>query len=150
MTSQNNAFQTGQDYEPEIPDPILEELPEGIAFPIDCLPGLLGETIQEITRLAQCPESLAGGSVLAAACLASQTFVDVCLPHGEVKPTSSYFLTIAPSGERKSTADTLAMAPVELYRRSLQEDYDEKYPSYKNACDAWKTSREMILKKKQR
>jgi hypothetical protein len=140
-------FGEGQEYRPEHPLPILDEVSLETPFPVETIPGLLGQTIAEIARLAQCPVSLAGGSVLAAASLLAQSFVNVALPHGEIKPTSCYFLTIAPSGERKTTADTLAMQPVENYRERLQDQYQQDYPSWKNAHRAWEIARTHLEKK---
>ena len=57
-------------------------------------------------------------------------------------------MIIGVSGERKSTTDTLALAPLEVRKEELQREYDEAFPKYKNTLDAWTSERQCILRKK--
>ena len=53
----------------------------------------------------QAPIAICAQSVLAAATLAVQGRADVQLPTGQSRPISGYFITVAGSGERKTSAD---------------------------------------------
>ena len=61
---------------------------------------------------------------------------------------SLFFLIIGVSGERKSSTDTLALAPLEVRREEFQRDYDVAFPEYKNTHDAWTAERQRILRMK--
>ena len=62
--------------------------------------------------LTQAPLALCGQSVLAAAALAVQAHHDVLLPGGGRKPLTQLFVSIAESGERKSSVDRAALRPI--------------------------------------
>ena len=91
--------------EAEPPLPLLRELPAADPFPISALSGPLEEAALAIQQKIQAPLAMCAQSVLAAATLAAQGHVDIVLPHGQVRPVSGDFLTIAESGERKTACD---------------------------------------------
>jgi len=59
----------------------------------------------------QVPAAMAAQSVLASAALAAQPHADAQLPTGQSRPLSLFFVTLAPSGDRKSTSDNEAVKP---------------------------------------
>src|SRR5262245_24449344 len=87
---------------PEHPLPLRRPLPEPEPFPITGL-GVLKEAAEAIHDLTQAPVAIAGQSVLAAGALAVQPHANIILPTGQRRPTSCYFLTVAHSGERKTS-----------------------------------------------
>lgn len=104
------------------PWPTLDPLPElhdeaPAAFPFDALGPLLGPAAREIADAVQAPDSLAAGSVLAAAAVAVQPLASVMLPHGQTAPASLFIVTSAESGDRKSATDSVAGYPIEEQRR---------------------------------
>ena len=92
------------------PEPLRAETGETMLPPIDNL-GELGEIIQAMATVSQVPVTLALQSFLATASLLAQGFVNVELD-GRTKPCSLNFITIAASGERKSSINDIALAPV--------------------------------------
>ena len=90
---------------PELPRPLVRELPPADPFPIEALDGVLGPAARAIHARVQAPLAVCAQSVLAAATLAVQGHSDVELPTGQARPVSGYFLTVAGSGERKTSAD---------------------------------------------
>ena len=88
------------------------------AFPFHALGPVLGSAARAIANDVQAPDSLAGGSVLAAASLAVQPLANVMLPHGQRCPLSVFVLTGAGSGDRKSAVDSVACKEVEEVRRN--------------------------------
>src|SRR4051794_33295821 len=85
-------------------------------------------------------------SVLACATLASQGHADVELPTGQTRPCSNYFVTVAESGERKSSADAEALWPIRTHERKLREEFEVLHPICLNANEAHLKARERILK----
>jgi putative DNA primase/helicase len=88
-------------------------------FPFHALGDVLGSAAQAIAETVQAPDSMAGGSVLAAASLSVQHLADVVLPHGQITPLSIYCVTSGSSGDRKSAVD--AVACLEIGRRRKEQ-----------------------------
>jgi hypothetical protein len=128
----------------EGPRPLMREIPPADEFPVEALGDLLGPAARAIHDRVQAPLAICGQSVLAAASLAVQGHADVVLPigQGRAKPTSSFFITIAASGERKTETDTQACWPIQKHQRSLTEKHDLALPSYLNDKDAWDKARD--------
>lgn len=90
-------------------------------YPLDALgPVLAGATAAGIDH-AFVPPSIAAQSCLAATSLAVQAHFDIELPTGQVRPTSLHLVTVAESGDRKSTSDDYMMAPVWAYQEQLEQ-----------------------------
>lgn len=107
------------------PPPEVEPAPP---YPIDALGGLLGGAAQAIAAGYQLDPAIAGQSVLSVTFLCVQGLADVQTPGGR-KPLSDYLLTVALSGDGKSTADGVALAPVRQRERhefrQYQRDWSE-------------------------
>jgi hypothetical protein len=101
-----------------------------------------------IVDQVQCPEAVAGQSVLAVATLAVQGYANIELPQGSTAPLSSFFLTVASSGERKSTVDRKALSPVREREKALRTRYDDDMPAYTIRQATWETSHKQILNNK--
>lgn len=70
------------------------------------------------------------------ASLAVQGFADVETLGGDA-PCSLFCLTIAESGERKSTCDRLLMRGLRDYERDRAEAYAEEFATWKRDFDPW-------------
>lgn len=91
----------------EGPQPLAREIPPGETYPIKAL-GPLQEVVKAVHDMTQAPIGIGAQSALAVASLAAQGFADV-ETLGGYTPCSLYCLTIAESGERKSSCDRLLM-----------------------------------------
>lgn len=78
------------------------------------------------------------------AALAVQGFADV-ETLGGFRPLSLYALTIALSGERKSSCDAKLIAPLGEYEREQEKARQEALEGWRNNHAIWKGSRERIL-----
>lgn len=130
------------------PRPLYRELPEPEPYPVEALGPSLGEAAKAIHEQIQAPLALCAQSVLGAAALAVQGFADIELPMGLIRPCSLYMVTIAPSGERKSSADELALAPIRLRERDLASAYAQDLEEYRDLADAWDKQRQQLLGQK--
>jgi hypothetical protein len=118
---------------PEAPLPLFHEAGERQVFPVDALGPILGGAAQAIAAAVQCPEVIAGNAVLAATAFAAQALVDVHVD-GRITPTSLFVLTVAGSGERKTSADNLAMGPVYAFQKRVHAKYLEDLKAYRVLC----------------
>ena len=117
----------GFDAPTEEPRPLIPELSEGSSFPTEAL-GPLAPAAHAIEDHTQAPIAIAGQSLLGAVALATQGHADVVLPTVDRKvPLSLFLLTIAASGERKSTVDGFALQPIREKEDALAEAYREDY-----------------------
>jgi hypothetical protein len=132
----------------EPPRPLMRELPPADAFPVDALGDALGPPARAIHDRVQAPFAICGQSVLAAATLAVQGHADVSLPvgGGHAKPVSSYFVTVAASGERKTECDKQACWPIRKREKALRDKFDVDQSSYVNDKAAWDKARETVTK----
>ena len=96
----------------------------------------------------QCPEAIAGQSILAVATLAVQGHADIELPQGSTTPLSNFLLTVAHSGERKTTADRKALWPIRQREKTLRAHHDDAMPAYTIRQDSWEAARKQILNDK--
>ena len=131
----------------EPPRPLMRELPPADPFPVEALGDVLASAARAIHDRIQAPLAICGQSVLAAATLAIQARADIELPTGHRKPLSSYFVTVAASGERKSAVDQEALWPVRKREAALREAYKDERLDYDNAREAWDAARKTAIKK---
>lgn len=107
-------------------------------FPLWELPPIIKNAVEEIRQNTQAPLSLIVSSVLGAISLACQSKIDVRRLDGLVSPCSLFMLTIAESGERKSTCDKAVLKPIRCYEENQTialEPSFEKYRVDKSAYD---------------
>ncbi len=102
------------------------------AFPFHALGPVLGNAARAIAEDVQAPDSLAGGSVLAAASLAVQALANVVLPHGLRAPLSVFVITGAGSGDRKSAVDAVACREIEDVRKQEARDSSKAMQAYES------------------
>ena len=133
----------------ESPRPLMREMPPADPFPVDALGDVLAPAARAIHDRVQAPMAIGAQSVLGTAALVTQAYANVELPIGgnRVKPISSYLITIAESGERKTEADFQASWAIRKYEESLREKHDAAMLSYTNDKIAWEKARDEAVKK---
>jgi len=133
----------GEEVQPESPRPLMRELPPADPFPVEVLGDVLGAAARAIYDRVQAPIAICGQSVLGAAALAGQGHADVVLPigAGQIRPLSSYLVSIAASGERKSACDTEAMWPIRKREAALFDQFGGDSLRYSNDRDAYDQAR---------
>ena len=96
-------------------------------FPHNILPSKIQGAISTIKDMSKAPIELVASCVLAAASLACQSKFMVKRNINLTSPCSLYFITIAESGERKTSVDNLVFRPV--------YDFEEKYHAINSDAD---------------
>jgi hypothetical protein len=117
------------------PEPLRRPLPPPGEYPIDALGPILGAAARRIHEVVQAPPALCGQSILAAASLAAQPHADVLID-GRRELLGLFVMTIAESGERKSSADRLALQAHREWERSRLDQYSIDLSSYQLALNA--------------
>lgn len=123
------------------PLPLIADKGKQEPYPVDALGPILGPATLATSRSAYVPISLAAQSIVSAVSLAIQAHFDVTLPPGGVRPTSIFATTVAESGDRKSTSDDQAMAPVWKFQNDLEEEFADKKFNAQLAQAAWDESK---------
>lgn len=130
------------------PLPLRPPLPPSEAFPVDELGAIMTRAVKQIAFTIQVPVAIAAQSILANASLAVQGHYDVEMLHGDIKPTSMYFLSVLHSGGRKSASDTMAGKAIKEFEENSRNEYKTCFNNYLNRLDLWKVERNAILKNK--
>jgi 5S rRNA maturation endonuclease (ribonuclease M5) len=109
----------------EDPTPILEDF-QHEPYPKEYLPQIIKDAVDEVAAFVQSPYSMLASSAISAISLACQALFDVQRSDKLKGPCSSYFLTIAESGERKSTGEGFFTESIREYERN-QADIAKPY-----------------------
>ncbi|WP_413481646.1 YfjI family protein [Serratia proteamaculans] len=121
------------------PQPISSVQQQTLSYPIEAFPPVLRQVIQALHADTQIPIELIGNTVLTAASLASQSHVEVIQSHmTTAEPCSLYFLTIAESGEGKSTINKKVMDPFYTFSEKVKLKHQEQLLDYNREHKLWK------------
>ena len=126
------------------PLPLVPPIPPARPYPLAALGEVLSGAAESIAAKCQCSPALAAQAVLAVASLAAQRLADIRLPFRQTRPLSLYFVTIAASGDRKSTADNEALIPVRMYEKNLKREYETAHSAWRVRYAAWDAERRKI------
>jgi putative DNA primase/helicase len=110
-------------------------------YPLDALPESIRAAVEEVQGFVQAPMSLVACSALAAVSLVSQPHYDIQRAEKLAGPTGLFLLTIADSGERKSSCDGFFTKAIHDYERQqaevalpLLKDYRANKRSWESKC----------------
>lgn len=124
----------------------MHEPPPAEPFPLEAL-GPLKDAADAIHDKTQAPAAIAAQAVLSVVALAVQGLADVETLGGKA-PCSIFLLTVAVSGERKSTCDNLAMRAVRDFEEELAAARTSEVTVAKNRRAIWEANRRRILGEK--
>jgi hypothetical protein len=127
-----------------MPPSLTARIAPSSPYPMDALGAALGDAAKAIADKVQCAESMAAQSVMAVASLAAQAVADVRLPYGQTRPLSLFCLTVAASGDRKTSADLEAMAPVRMREQQLREAYEPLVKQHSIEHAAWRAEKARV------
>jgi hypothetical protein len=116
-------------------------------FPLSELPLILRNAIVEVQSHTMAPQPLVVNSALSVLSLACQDTYDVELPYGAKVPVALYLLTIADSGERKTTVDRFFMGPIEAAEKINRENSEKAEAKYEINLAAWNLEFERLKKR---
>lgn len=121
------------------------------SYPVDAFPPVMRELIQSYHDETLIPIEMIGSTVLAAAAIACQPHINVSLPFsGKPEPCSLYLMTIAESGEGKSTVSNRIMSPFEDFSREMKQKYQNKLTEYRKEFNIWKLEKKVLEREYQK
>lgn len=130
------------------PEPLIKPPSTGEPWPLDALGDTLADAAKTIRDTVQCPDGLAGPSVLTAATLAVQGHFDMQHPVGHAAPCSTTLITLGESGERKSTVDKLALQAFLDAADEREKAYRQEYAEHSALLEARDAVRSRIKAKR--
>lgn len=143
-----DQYDDGEKAERPAPLPLRRETPSAEPYPLKALGKVLEGAARGIIDKVACPDAIAAQSVLATAALATQAHANISHPAtGEIKPISLFLVTIAATGERKSAADAIALAPVKLREAELHDKHERDQRAYLDARQVTEKAREHALRR---
>ncbi len=124
------------------PDPLpLSAKIEPEPYPVDALPDAIRAAVEEIRGFTKAPIPLVTASSLAALSLAIQGHADAKRAEKLSGPVGLFLLTIADSGERKSTCDGFFMQAIREYEARQAEEAKPLIKDHRAAMEAWEAKR---------
>ena len=114
-------------------------------YPLDALPATLRAAVVEVQGFAKAPVPLVAGSALSALSVAVQAHIDVQRAERLSGPVSLYLLSVADSGERKSTVDRFFSSAIQDYERQQAEAMAPQLAEAEAALAAWNAKRDGLL-----
>jgi Protein of unknown function (DUF3987) len=112
-------------------------------FPKPALCDLLS-VAECIRALTMAPFELCAQSVLATSALAFQPYFDVDVPRIGRRPLSSFFVSVAVSGERKTSVDRYATSPAVEAEKLLADQSRMHAMRHQNDVEVWQLQRDKI------
>lgn len=111
-------------------------------YPLDALPPLIRDAIHEVEDFTQAPTALIAASALSAVSATVQGLVSVERGAGLRGPASLFFLTLAASGERKSSADKFFTRALREWEVQQAEAAKPVLAQFRAATTAWQSIEE--------
>lgn len=126
------------------PHPLTAKI-EPEPYPLDALPDTIRAAVEEVAGFVKAPAALVASSSLAALSLACQAHIDAKRAEKLHGPVGLFLLTIADSGERKSTCDGFFTSAIRQYQEEQAEAMKPAIKEYQAAIAAWEAERDGIL-----
>lgn len=140
----DDAGTAGGSHDWPAPQPLRARI-ESEPYPLDALPAGIQAAVREVAGFVQAPLALVASSALAALSLAAQARADVKRAERLQGPAGLFLLTIADSGERKTTCDSFFTTTIREYEAEQSELSKPAVKKYEAAMAAWAAEREGIL-----
>jgi putative DNA primase/helicase len=128
------------------PLPLTVKL-ESEPYPVDALPPAMRAAVEEVAAFVKAPLPLVAASALSALSIAIQAHVDAKRAERLQGPSGVYLLTIADSGERKSTCDGFFTQALRDYEEEQAELAKPRLNAYRAALEAWEAECDGIKEK---
>lgn len=111
---------------------------ESEPYPVEALPDAIRLAVEEVASFVKAPISMIASSALAALSLAAQAHIDVKRAERLQGPVGLFLLTIADSGERKTTCDNYFVSAIQQYQNKQTVAMEPKVEKYQAELEGWK------------
>ncbi|CAI0887438.1 YfjI family protein [Serratia fonticola] len=108
-------------------------------YPVEDLPPVMRDTVITLYDDTQIPAELIAAAVLSAAALACQSHIEVLPPHSsDPMHCALYLLTLAVSGEGKTSISKKVMKPFYQFSEQMKEEHESKLKIHQRDEKVWK------------
>lgn len=128
------------------PHPLAAKI-EPEPYPLDALPDTIRAAVEEVAGFVKAPVPMVASSALAALSLACQAHIDAKRAEKLQGPVGLFLLTIADSGERKSTCDGFFTSAIRQYQEEQAEAARSALKDHRAAIEAWEAKRGGVKEK---
>jgi hypothetical protein len=135
----NGPFHDWDDPEP------LAQIGKAEPYPVDALPPVISAAVREVQAYVQAPMAMVAGAALGALSMAAQGLVDIDRDSSLTGPCSLFRLTIAESGERKSSCDGYFSRAIEQWERDRAAELAPAVAEAEDKLAAWSAERAGVL-----
>jgi Protein of unknown function (DUF3987)/RepB DNA-primase from phage plasmid len=115
---------------------------ERAPYPLEAFPIVLADAVREYQAHGKQPTDLIATSALVASAVAVQGLTDVRRDRLLLGTTSIYALVLADSGERKSSADEIFVAPIREAEHELLQEIGEQIKEAQHTHSVWMAKKE--------
>lgn len=119
----------------------------GRQYPLQAFYKATHDALLEVQAKVQAPAALIGSSALTAMSISCQALIDVELPTGQRRPCTLNLVTIADSGERKTTTDNLMCAPIFDHDADRKQAHEKAMAAYALPMRTWEAVNGAIERK---
>lgn len=119
-----------------VPQPLTVKI-DSKPYPLDALPTTLRAAVEEVAGFVKAPMPMVASCAISAVSLAIQGLYDVQRAEKLHSPVGLFLLTVAESGERKSTCDGFFMKAIRDYEDEQAELAIPALKDYKAATASW-------------
>jgi putative DNA primase/helicase len=128
------------------PQPLTAKIPPE-PYPLDALPDTIRKGVEDVAGFAKAPTPIVASSAVAAVSLACQAHIDAKRAEKLHGPVGLFLLTIADSGERKSTCDGFFTRAIRDYEEAQAEAGKPAQKDHRAAIEAWEAKRGGVKEK---
>ncbi|HLN23350.1 MAG TPA: YfjI family protein [Patescibacteria group bacterium] len=114
-------------------------------YPLHALPDVIRAAVEEVQGFIKAPLAMVACSALSALSAVAMTYIDVARAPLLSGPCGLYFLTLAESGERKSTCDGFFVKPIREWESMQGEAMRPEIDAHKSALATWEAKRSGLL-----
>lgn len=112
------------------PLPLMPDIGKPHPYPVDALPAIIRDAVYAIAERVKAPEALAGQCVIGATVYLALTRADAENAIGGQMPVNTAMLSLADSGDRKSSCHDLAFLPIANQQKDLMREYARQLKEY--------------------
>jgi hypothetical protein len=129
------------------PEPLIAPDEEPRPYPLDALPPTIRNAVSVYQSFGQQPIPLVASSALSVAALATQPLMNVGRDKNLIGPISLNLITIAESGERKTSADRRMRLSAQQWQQEFRERRVAEVAEADSRLAAWQAERDGVLSK---
>ncbi|MFG6455886.1 YfjI family protein [Roseateles sp. BYS96W] len=113
-------------------------------YPVYCFPAGIRQAILAMHAQTKAPLEIVGASVLAVLATATQHIARVQRPSGQIAPLSLALLTLAASGDRKTSSDDVAFVAIRAFEKAQADQRRSALERHEAELMAWKAQRDGV------